>query len=69
MMPRTSACVLVGSPVNQRRSERKKSTSSSGLMNFEYVCVPGVTRRRTSSARVIVRSWESGVRAIVERKR
>lgn len=33
------------------------------------MCVPGVTRRKTSSARVKVKSWDKGVRDIVERIR
>ena len=38
-------------------------------MNLLYVCVPGVTSRKTFSARVRVRRRERGVREIVERIR
>lgn len=38
-------------------------------MYLECVWVPGVTNRRTCSAAKMVRAYDSGVRAIVDRKR
>ncbi len=78
-MPRTSASVRVGSPCAYVRDIQGRApgasgfanrpTSSSGLTNLEKVCVPGSTRRRSLSAATIVRRYDSGVRAIVDRNK